>query len=57
MQNRNIVIYFFSSKSEEKSENRRRKAAIEAEGCYPIGSKLRVKYGKGNHQKFYDAKV
>ena len=49
------TILHHSGKSieEERRSNPSRDAAVE----YPVGSKLRVKYGKGKNIKVYDAKV
>ena len=56
-----IFTYLLMYRSEtDKSDVKRRKAVASTEGAeslYTIGSKLRVKYGKGSNQKIYEAKV
>ena len=45
----------FSSRDDESSESGQSKVNIDVE--FPLGTKLKVKYGKGKNHKVYEAKV
>ena len=51
-----MVVTFH--RSDEKVDQRRRRVVGDGnESLFTLGSKLRVKYGRGPNQKIYEAKV
>ncbi len=51
------VMSVFSDESVKEPSRRESRRQSEMTPDYPVGSKLKIKYGKGKNQKVYEAKV